>query len=178
MLMDHSTAQVDIFTPRLLIIACGNPSRGDDALGPLFIEQLEAIKQQHPDWQPVELLTDFQLHIEHAVDLENRELVLFVDASISAEAPYEFTRLQAIRDTSYTSHALSPSAVLHIYQQVYHTAAPIAFQLAIRGYAFELGEPLSSSAQSYLSAALAFTTQLLAAPQIEAWQQYQAPCSQ
>ncbi len=58
----------------------------------------------------VDLLTDYQLQIEHAVDLERRECVLFVDASVSATAPYEFYRLQAERDSSYTTHAMSPVA--------------------------------------------------------------------
>ena len=40
----------------LLVIGIGNPSRGDDAIGPLAIERLGALGL--PD---TELLTDFQL---------------------------------------------------------------------------------------------------------------------
>ena len=97
--------------PGLLILAVGNPSRGDDALGPLFLERLGEWRERGGDWEGVELLTDFQLQIEHAVDLENRALVLFVDASVSCPPPYQFARLRPARDTSYTSHALSPAAV-------------------------------------------------------------------
>ncbi|MDV7391306.1 hydrogenase maturation protease, partial [Arthrospira platensis SPKY1] len=101
--------------PYLLILAVGNPSRGDDALGPLFLERLETLREPRGDWDGVELLTDFQLQIEHAVDLEKRELVLFVDASVSCPPPFQFTRLRPAQDVSYTSHALSPAAVLHVY---------------------------------------------------------------
>ncbi len=160
----------------LLILAIGNPSRGDDALGPLFLERLAELQEQRSDCNDVELLTDFQLQIEHAVDLENRALALFVDASVSCLAPYQFTRLQPIRDSSYTSHALSPAAVLHVYQQIHHVPPPPAFQLAILGESFELGEPLSAAAEANLAAALAFADQLLTTPQIEIWRQFGAIC--
>lgn len=153
-----------ISPPPLLIIACGNPSRGDDALGPLCIEQLAVLAVPE-----VELLEDFQLQIEHAVDLEQRELALFIDASVSCPAPYQFTRLHPIRDASYSSHALSPAAVLHVYQQVYQRPPPPAFQLAIRGINFELGEALSVAAQGYLDAALLFIQQLLTQRHVTAW---------
>lgn len=158
--------------PDLLILAVGNPSRGDDALGPLFLERLAALREQFGDWDDVELLTDFQLQIEHTVDLENRALVLFVDASVSGPAPFHFTRLQAVRDASYTSHALSPAAVLHVYQQINHAPPPPAFQLAIRGERFELGEPLSSVAEANLVAALAFTCRLLERRDAATWDQW------
>ena len=153
---------------RVLILACGNPSRGDDALGSLFLERLEAA-QESSGWDDVELIADFQLQIEHVVDLEGRALALFVDASVSCPPPYQFTRLQPIRDASYTSHALSPAAVLHVYTQVHHAPPPPAFQLAIRGERFELGEPLSAAAAAHLAAALKFTDQLLKRQDVTEW---------
>lgn len=160
----------------LLVLAIGNPSRGDDALGPMFLERLAELKEQRDDWRNIELLTDFQLQIEHAADLENRALALFVDASVSGPAPYQFTHLQPIRDASYTSHALSPAAVLYVYQQINHAPSPPAFQLAIRGESFELGEPLSMAAETHLAAALEFTSQLLATPEAQAWRRRMEIC--
>ena len=163
--MAHFTVAHEAISGRsLVILAVGNPSRGDDALGPRFLEQLG-------HWPDVELITDFQLQIEHAVDLEDRTLTLFVDASMSCPAPYQFTRLQPIQDASYTSHALSPAAVLHVYQQINHALPPPAFQLAIRGESFELGEPMSVAAEAHLVAALEFAGQLLATPDVQVWQQ-------
>ncbi len=153
----------------LLILAVGNPSRGDDALGPLFLERLAAEWERGGGWKNVELLTDFQLQIEHAVDLEGRALALFVDASVSGPSPYQFTRLQPARDTSYTSHALSPAAILHVYAQINPNPPPPAFQLAIRGEHFELGEPLSAAAEANLTAALEFAGRLLARQNVETW---------
>ncbi len=162
--------------PGLLILACGNPSRGDDALGSLFLERLTELREQRDDWDDVELLTDFQLQIEHAVDLEGRALVLFVDASVSCPPPYQFTRLEPARDTSYTSHALSPAAVLHVYEQINHAPPPPAFLLAICGEHFELGESLSAAAEANLAAALAFAGRLLARRDVETWDRFVEVC--
>ena len=164
------------YRPSLLILAVGNPSRGDDALGPLFLERLAALREQRDDGNAVELLTDFQLQIEHAVDLENRALALFVDASMSCPPPFQFTRLQPMRDISYTSHALSPAAVLHVYRQINHTSPPPAFQLAIRGEHFELGESLSATAEAHLAAALTFASRLLTKQDVESWGRFAEVC--
>ncbi len=162
--------------PGLLILAVGNPSRGDDALGPLFLERLAKLLDQCGNWDDVELLADFQLQIEHAVDLEGRALVLFVDASVSGPPPFQFTRLQPGRDASYTSHALSPAAVLHVYRQINHVLPPPAFQLAIRGERFELGEPLSAVAEAHLAAALEFADRLLTMRNGEIWERFMEVC--
>lgn len=154
----------------LLIIAVGNPSRGDDALGPLFLERLAELRESAHDQNRIELLTDFQLQIEHAVDLQNRRLALFVDASLSCPSPFALTRLHPAQDSSYTSHALSPAVVLQVYAQIYPEPPPPAFQLAIRGECFELGEPLSAVAQTNLDLALAFTRQLLTMTAVTDWE--------
>ena len=133
----------------LLVFAWGNPSRGDDALGPALLEMLES-RQAQGEFAGVELLTDFQLQVEHALDLQGRELVLFIDASVSAQAPYELHPLQAERDASYTTHAMSPGSVLAVYAQINDEPSPPAFMLSIRGYEFELGEPLSQQARANL----------------------------
>lgn len=155
--------------PGLLILACGNPSRGDDALGPLFLERLAILREQGDDGDDIEWLTDFQLQIEHAVDLENRALVLFVDASVSCPPPFQFTRLRAARDVSYTSHALTPAAVLQVYERTNLAPPPPAFLLAIRGESFELGESLSGTAENHLRAALGFSVRLLEQPCVLHW---------
>ena len=92
----------------VLVFAWGNPSRGDDALGPLFAERVES-------WglAGVECLTDFQLQVEHALDLQGRERVLFVDASFTAPAPFSLTPIHPDQDASFTTHAMTPPAVLH-----------------------------------------------------------------
>jgi len=147
--------------PRILVLGYGNPSRGDDALGPALLDRLERIQTQRPGWEALETLTDFQLQIEHSLDLDHREQVLFVDASLSGAAPFEFVRLQARRDDSYTSHAMSPSALLSVYREIRKTAPPPAHLLAIRGERFALGEAMSPAASDHLEAAERFVVDWL-----------------
>jgi len=144
-----------------LIFAWGNPSRGDDALGPALIERLEAVLPQHPEWGDVTLLTDFQLQPEHALDLEGRSRVLFVDASVSCAAPFAFGRLEPLRDFGYTTHAMKPEALLAVFRQITGGDPPPAWLLTVRGESFELGESLSEPATSHLLAAMEFVEYLL-----------------
>ena len=53
---------------------------------------------------------------------------------------------------------------------------PPAFQLAIRGERFELGELLSAAAEVNLAAALEFTGRLLARRDVESWEQFVEVC--
>lgn len=136
-------------TAPLLIFGWGNPSRGDDALGPLFIERIQAL-----GLPGVECLTDFQLQVEHALDLAGRERILFVDASLEAEPPYRLRRLSPARDASFSTHAMSPESVMQVYADLNHEEPPPCDLLAIRGERFELGESLSPAANNHLEAAI------------------------
>jgi hydrogenase maturation protease len=145
-------------TAPILVFGWGNPSRGDDALGPLFVERIEAL-----NLPGVECLTDFQLQVEHALDLRDRQRVLFVDASVNAEAPYQLKPVAPARDKTFTSHAISAAAVLQAYCDVEDGEPPQTWQLAIRGEAFDLGEPLSEAAAQRLDEALAWAQNWLQA---------------
>jgi hydrogenase maturation protease len=139
----------------LLVLGVGNPSRGDDALGPLFIERAaEALKERVAAGE-LELLTDFQLQIEHALDLEGRGRVVFVDASLEAAPPFHYAPVAADPAPLPSTHAMSPGQVLAAYRQL-RGETPEAWLLAIRGEHFELGAPLSPAAAGHLSEALRF----------------------
>lgn len=165
----------------LLVLAVGNPSRGDDALGPLAAERLAALALPG-----VEVLTDFQLQVEHALDLLGRRRVVFVDAAASGAAPFELRPLapaaQVSRaapglprsaasygsrnpspaaDASFSSHSLSPAAVLDTYRRLTGGEPPPSMLLAIRGHDFALGAPLSTAAAANLHSALAALTAIL-----------------
>jgi hydrogenase maturation protease len=151
----------------VLLFGYGNLSRGDDALGPLLLEYVES----HCNMESIEIQSDFQLQIEHALDLENRSLVLFVDASVSCVSAFDFAILEPARDKSYTTHAMSPAAVLDVYQSIKKQMPPPCFLLSIKAEKFELGEGLSSEAENNLDQACLFAEQLLKNPDIKVWQQ-------
>lgn len=157
---------MNLATKPILIFGYGNLSRGDDALGVLMLEHIEA----RFDLTNIDLLTDFQLQIEHALDLENRELVVFVDASVKSDIAFEFTRLQPVRDLSHTTHAMSPAAILDTYQIIKKETPPPCFLLAIGADSFELGEDLGEKARQNLAKACDFMDKLLNNPTLEFWQ--------
>jgi len=151
----------------ILIFGYGNLSRGDDALGPLLLEHIE----QHCDLTQIELLNDFQLQIEHALDLEHRTLILFVDASVACIDNLNFSQLTATRDKSYTTHAMSPAAVLAVYVSIKKQTPPPCFLLSIKAESMELGEGLSSTAEYNLQQASLFVDRLLQQPNLTHWLQ-------
>lgn len=137
----------------VLVFAIGNESRGDDALAPLLLRDLDGwVRAEGLDGQ-VELLEDYQLQIEHVADLQKRNAVLFVDADVSCKPPFQFSAIEASHDNSYSSHAMTPFALLYAYRQVYGADAPPCYLMRVRGYGFELGEVLSAEAATNLELA-------------------------
>ncbi len=134
---------------KILLFGYGNPGRGDDGLGPELVSRIA-----QTDLAGVECQNDMQLQVEHVTDLQGCDRVMFIDADMSCAKPFEFSEIGAAKDCSYTSHAMSPSALLHAYRQVYRKDAPPAFLLRIRGYDFGLGDPLSDKAAHNLEAAM------------------------
>lgn len=132
----------------VVVFAVGNPSRGDDAIGPELAARLEAA-----DLPGVEVIVDFQLQVEHALDLEDRELAIFIDAAVDLDEPFELRPATPSRDRSHTSHALSPAAVLETFERCTGGTAPPALVLAVRGEQFELGTELSDAARQNVEAA-------------------------
>ncbi len=153
----------------VLVFAIGNESRGDDALGPLLLRELALWLNDNGLDENFELLEDFQLQIEHAMDMEGRQLVLFIDAGMDTPAPFSFYPIKASGEATLFSHALAPEALLKTYEQFYGAASPAAFVLCIKGTDFELGEPLSNPAAENFAAAAAFARLCLKKPEIHQW---------
>ncbi len=147
-----------------LILAWGNPARGDDALA---LRWLEAIAPQLPP--SVAYRSEYQLLPEHALELVGRRRVLFVDASATAEPPFEsLAPVMPSTDRAAFSHALSPAALLGVYRQLFpHSPLPHTALLAIRGEVFTLGASLSPAAHRHLRAALAWAREWLVKIQCE-----------
>lgn len=146
--------------PPVVIFAVGNPSRGDDAIGPELCGRLEKWLEIEGLAEQFELIEDFQLQIEHALDLQGRQLALFIDAGANTPAPFTFQRIAPAAGIAHTTHELPPEAVLQVYVQTEGVEPPPAFVLCVRGEEFELGEPLSAAAESHLDAAFGLLAQL------------------
>lgn len=153
----------------LVIFAIGNPSRGDDALGPEICGRLAAWLENEGLSHEVELIEDFQLQIEHALDLRGRQLALFIDAGERTPAPFIFARLAPSTAMTHTSHALEPATVLQVYRQTEGCEPPQAFVLCVRGESFELGAGLSNAAEQSLAAVWTLLTRLCAQRNAAFW---------
>ncbi|WP_211163032.1 hydrogenase maturation protease [Aromatoleum diolicum] len=150
--------------PRVVVFAVGNESRGDDGVGPGLLRLLEPALPAGG-----RAVLDFQLQVEHALELGDADLALFVDASCGLEAPFAFYEIGPEAAASSFTHALSPSAVLAVFRRIEQLAPPPAFVLGIRASRFELGQGLSPGAAADLDCALEFARELMAVPDPVAW---------
>lgn len=149
----------------LLVFGYGNPGRGDDGLGPAFVDAVQAMNLPH-----IECQTDMQLQVEHVMDMLGRNVVLFVDADISCPPAFQLRQITPKQDDSYSSHAMSPQALLFAYAQVHKRPPPPTFVLHIRGTTFELGDELSSDAQQGLTKAIQTIQPLLQTTTPQRWE--------
>lgn len=149
---------------RLVVFGWGNDARGDDGLGPLLLERVA-----RAGLADVTTIEDFQLQIEHALDLEGAEMALFLDAGRETPDPFVFAEIFPRRDASHTTHALTPEALLDICARALKRPPPPSFVLCVRGERFELGAPLSAEAAVRLEAAATFLESRLRERTVESW---------
>ena len=134
-----------VFSERMLVLAIGNASRGDDGLGWAFAEALEAAGAF-----PGEIAMRYQLQIEDAELCAQYDTVIFVDAwkSDGSEA-VAFVPCAANSEVSFTTHALTPQAVLFLCHSVFDKY-PESWLLMLRGTQWGLGEGLSATGKQAL----------------------------
>ena len=145
----------------IVVVAVGNPSRGDDAIGPELCARLEKWLAREGLSQRVELIEDFQLNIEHALDLVGRKQALFIDAGENTPAPYIYEPIFPAAIPSHSTHALPPQAVLQVFRQTEGREPPPSFVLCVRGECFELGEGLSPEALGRVNEAMSLLERLI-----------------
>lgn len=146
--------------PRVLVLGYGNPGRCDDGLGPALAERLRDA------WIPgVRVESCYQLSVEDAATAADHDVVVFADASLKGDAPFEIRPLEPRTDTAqFTSHSLSPAGVLGLARDLFGTDTA-GWALAIRGVRFDdFDEGLSAEARTNLEAAVVFLEGALASP--------------
>lgn len=140
----------------ILLFAYGNISRGDDALAPLLVQRLLQHRTDRICGHPVVYLSDFQIQVEHVLDMQGCACMILVDAHTRQDAAFSFYRLRAQRDTHYTTHGMSPQTLLYTYRQTLDADPPPSYMLSLAGESFELGQDLSARASSNLELAFEF----------------------
>ena len=156
-------------TAPVVVFAVGNPSRGDDAIGPVLCGRLAKWLENEGLTERVDLIEDFQLNIEHALDLQGRELALFIDAGQNTPAPFIFAQIHPSTAPAHTTHALPPEAVLQVYRQMEDKEPPPSFVLCVRGEGFELGAELTPTALEGIDTAMGLLERLILKPNVADW---------
>jgi len=142
----------DFDTDSCLIYGIGNVGRQDDGLGWAFIDWLQA----EGLCSNADMQRGYQLLLEDAELISNKERVLFVDATKEASvASFTVERAWPRMDFSFTSHAISIPAIMATCLQCFERV-PEVHVLAIRGFEFELELGLTQAAQHNLDDATAY----------------------
>lgn len=155
--MEQASAQA------LNLFTWGNPSRGDDAIGPKLHQIIEQLIAEF-SMQTVQLIEDFQLQPEHVFDINEDACIIFIDACYQGDNAYQVTQVNSREEIGYTTHALSPQALLTLYEKTQNKASPPAFLISVRGYCFDLGSPLSNQAEENIKLTTQFLKKLLTSP--------------
>ena len=134
---------------KTLVIGIGNVGRADDGLGWAFVDKLS-------DGAQLEIQYRYQLQVEDAELISNYEEVFFVDASHTLY-PEGFILEPARPEVpfSYTSHALPPSAIMYLCEEIYGFI-PRAYVLGISGEDWGLRNGMSDVAQERLERAYSY----------------------
>jgi hydrogenase maturation protease len=124
---------------RVLILACGNPLRGDDGVA---WHAAEALRQTLPPDQ-AEIFCFHQFAPELAEVSSHAAAVIFLDAAAKG-TPGQVICEPVGTETSDSrfSHHLTPAAVMTLSRQLYG-ANPQAFVVSLCGECFDHGEELS-----------------------------------
>jgi len=133
-------------SPRVAIIAYGNPLRSDDGIG----WHLAQLLQNEQSNCLTELICVHQLTPEIAENAAGAVGVIFVDASQTGE-PGEicFAPAEAEKGEELFSHTLCPGQILALTERLYGKR-PLAFAVSVAGESFDHGDALSETLRNAL----------------------------
>ncbi len=136
-----------------LVLAYGNPLRGDDGIGFAAAEYL-----QEREMEGVTIDMDYQLCLEDAMTVADHDFTVFIDAAVEGEEPFTFAKVDEREDPSVFSHSLEPERVMGLANRFFgKEKGKEGYLLGIRGYDFSMfSEGLTEKAQNNLKKAMDF----------------------
>lgn len=136
---------------KILLIGIGNSGRNDDALGWLFLDNLEKDSSIVYD-----LEYRYQLQIEDADLIKDYEKVIFIDSTIeNVKNGFYYRICKSENNHSFTTHGLDPEAILYLCNTLYNYY-PESYVIGIQGYEWDLKTGLSQKGIRNLNAALKY----------------------
>lgn len=141
-----------------LVIACGNPLRGDDGVGPAAADIVKS-------WQlpGTKVLAVHQLVPELIDELKSVQRALFIDAGTNFEGAFQAGVIQPKKSRRFFGHHETPANLLALMHEL-EARAPDAWQVSISALSFDHGDQMTRKAQDHLHAALGWIRDFLAEP--------------
>lgn len=148
---------------KILLYGYGNPGRQDDGLGNAFIDRIQKWIETEK-LEGFELDSNYQLNIEDAEAIADKDLAVFIDASVEAIDDFCISKVTESSKITYTSHAASPGYIVDLCKQIYQTAPP-TYLLHIKGSEWAFKEGLTEKGIANLEKAIDYMKPLLLDPQ-------------
>lgn len=143
---------------KILLIGFGNPAREDDGIGPAVAGEIEKL-----EIEGLSVDSDYQLTIEDAAFVAEHDSVVFVDASVEGGEPFTFSRLSPKRSDSFSSHSVTPEAVMGLAHDLFN-AKTEGYLLGVKGYSFDMfTEKITPRARENKRKAVEFLVSMLRA---------------
>ncbi len=147
----------------ILIYGYGNPGRQDDGLGNAFVDHIEKWAKEN-QVEGLEFDSNYQLNIEDADAISDKDIAIFVDASVEELDDFCISKVTESSKMSFTTHAASPGYIVDLCKSIYQKAPP-TYLVHIRGYEWEFMEGLTDKAVANLELALDHIKPLLLNPE-------------
>jgi hydrogenase maturation protease len=141
---------------RALVIAYGNPLRGDDGIAWRIANEMRGAGSND-----IRVLCVHQLMPELAEAVSESEIVVFLDAAADGEAG--LARCRSIEPQSQPMrfwHHMTPGELLGLCERLYATK-PLSFLVTVPGECFENSDTLSDAAASAIPQALTVLRELI-----------------
>lgn len=145
---------------KILVYGYGNPAREDDAFGPVMVDELEQWAKENLI-ENIEFDSNYQLNIEDSDAIADKDIVVFIDASIEPIEDFVLTEVTPSDSRiEFTMHAVSPAFILDMANKIYNKY-PKTYLLHVKGYSMELQEGFTEKGKENYDKAISYIKKVL-----------------
>ncbi|HEY0307279.1 MAG TPA: hydrogenase maturation protease [Acidobacteriaceae bacterium] len=147
---------------RVLILACGNSLRSDDGIG----LKIGCAVEDQPPRSNLKVILSQQLLPEHAFDISESDVVVFVDCSAVTAAGVVTTMTihPAEKLPTILTHHLDPASLMKMAKELYGHMPTHAFAVTVGAGSFDLSEKLTPPVEAAIPAAIEAVRKVLLTP--------------
>jgi len=149
---------------QILVYGYGNPGRQDDGLGIELVRKLEEWAAES-GLDNIEFENNYQLNIEDAEAISDKDLVIFADASKEDIEDFCLSKVDGSGKLSFTTHAASPAYVVELCKELFQKE-PLVLLLHIKGHEWDFKEGFSEKAMENFEKALSYMKIILEKPDL------------